>query len=135
MCGSKCTHTHTHTHTDGNMKYFARINVLAQGHNAVTQVRLEPAATRSRVKHSTTEPLRSQYEVYRAKMYGLNCKYNSLLFSCPFCAPLTLESVRVDVRISISADTFNYNIIPNTPTLRLPIANKYSLKCVSVGPI
>ena len=31
---------------------------LAQGHNAVTPVRLEPAALRSRVKHSTTEPLR-----------------------------------------------------------------------------
>ena len=33
--------------------------MLAQGHNAVTQVRLEPAALRSRVKHTTTEPLRS----------------------------------------------------------------------------
>ena len=33
---------------------------LAQGHNARTLVRLEPAAHLSRVKHSTTEPLRSQ---------------------------------------------------------------------------
>ena len=32
---------------------------LAQGHNAVTPVRLEPTASRSRVKHSTTETLRS----------------------------------------------------------------------------
>ena len=32
---------------------------LAQGHNSVTQMRLEPAALRSRVKHSTTGPLRS----------------------------------------------------------------------------
>ena len=32
----------------------ARINVLAQGHKAVTPVILEPAAPRSRVKHSTT---------------------------------------------------------------------------------
>ena len=30
---------------------------LAQGHNAVTLGRLEPTALRSRVKHSTTEPL------------------------------------------------------------------------------
>ena len=30
---------------------------LAQGHNAVTAVRLEPAALLSRVKHSFTEPL------------------------------------------------------------------------------
>ena len=30
---------------------------LAQGHNAVTPARLEPAAPRAQVKHSTTEPL------------------------------------------------------------------------------
>ena len=34
---------------------------LAQGHNAVMLVRLEPAALQSRVKHSTTEPLRSHF--------------------------------------------------------------------------
>ena len=33
--------------------------VLLKDHNAVTPVRLEPATPRSRVKHSTTEPLRS----------------------------------------------------------------------------
>ena len=33
--------------------------VLLKDQNAVTPVRLEPAALRSRVKHSTTEPLRS----------------------------------------------------------------------------
>ena len=33
---------------------------LAQGHNTVMLVRLQPAALRSRVKHSTTEPLHSQ---------------------------------------------------------------------------
>ena len=32
---------------------------LAQGHNAVALVRLEPTALRSRVKHSTTKPLLS----------------------------------------------------------------------------
>ena len=32
---------------------------LAQGHNTVTPVRLEPVALQTRVKHSTTEPLRS----------------------------------------------------------------------------
>ena len=34
---------------------------LAQRHNAVTPVRLEPAAPQSRVKLSTTEPLRSHW--------------------------------------------------------------------------
>ena len=34
---------------------------LAQGHNTVTPARLKPAASQSRVKHSTTEPLRSLY--------------------------------------------------------------------------
>ena len=46
--------------------------VLLKDHNAVIPVRLEPAALRSRVKHSTTEPLgsrqnddcRPQYYVY-----------------------------------------------------------------------
>ena len=33
--------------------------VLLKDHNAVTAVRLEPAAPLSQVKHSTTEPLRS----------------------------------------------------------------------------
>ena len=32
---------------------------LAQGHNAVMLVRLEPTTPRSGVKHSTTEPLQS----------------------------------------------------------------------------
>ena len=34
--------------------------VLLKDHNAVASVRLEPAAPRSRVKHSTTDPLRSR---------------------------------------------------------------------------
>ena len=33
--------------------------VLLKDHNAVTPVKLEPAVSRSQVKHSTTEPLRS----------------------------------------------------------------------------
>ena len=49
--------------------YLARINVLAQGHNALTPVKFEPAAPRSRVKHSTTEPLRSL------------CVYSDLMFA------------------------------------------------------
>ena len=35
-----------------------RIECLAQGHNTVTPVRLEPTIPRSRVEHSTTEPPR-----------------------------------------------------------------------------
>ena len=35
------------------------ICVLLKAHNAVMPVRLEPAASQSRVKHSTTEPLHS----------------------------------------------------------------------------
>ena len=39
--------------------------VLLMDHNAMTPVRLEPAASRSRVKHSTTEPLRSQFGIVK----------------------------------------------------------------------
>ena len=52
---------------------------LAQGHNTVTLVRLEPASPRSQVKNSTTEPLccllkklplaRKQLNVY-AQLYN-----------------------------------------------------------------
>ena len=35
--------------------------VLLKDHNAVTPVRLKPVASASRVKHSTTEPLRSRH--------------------------------------------------------------------------
>ena len=48
---------------------------LAQGHYAVTLVRLEPAALRSRVKYSTTEPLRSQFLLNMIKIYGVNFSY------------------------------------------------------------
>ena len=37
--------------------------VLLKDHNAVTPVRLKPVASWSRVKHSTTEPLRSHLYV------------------------------------------------------------------------
>ena len=43
---------------------------LAQGHKAVTPERLEPAAPRSQVKHSTTEPLRSHsHDIERKRNY------------------------------------------------------------------
>ena len=44
---------------------------LAQGHNAMTTFRLEAAATRYRVKHSTTEPLRSEDEVLVNRFFKL----------------------------------------------------------------
>ena len=53
----------------GLNQYLARINVLAQGHNTVMLVRLKPAAPRSQVKHSTTEPLRSPIVVLQTPTY------------------------------------------------------------------
>ena len=50
--------------------------VLLKDHNAVTPVRLEPAALRSRVKHSTTEPLRS-LTVYYVCEHPKEKKYQS----------------------------------------------------------
>ena len=47
---------------------------LAQEHNAVKAVSFEPAAIQSRVKHSTTEPLRSHVE-------GIKGKISAKLFS------------------------------------------------------
>ena len=47
---------------------------LAQGHNTVMPVGLEPVAPRSQVKHSTTEPLRSPPPVSDAA-HGCLLKY------------------------------------------------------------
>ena len=44
--------------------------VLLKDHNAVTPVRFEPAAPRSRVKHSTTEQLRPHFKF----VWKLVCK-------------------------------------------------------------
>ena len=43
---------------------------MLKDHNSVTPVRLEPAAPRSRVKHSTTEPLLSLLTTMQTAMYG-----------------------------------------------------------------
>ena len=69
----------------------ARINVLAQGHNTMTSVRLKPWAPRSRVKHSTTEPLRSLISVVKSwhiishhwLLLKLHVVHKDLLFTCP----------------------------------------------------
>ena len=46
--------------------------VLLKDHNAVTPVRLEPAGPLSRVKYSTTGPLRSNHKAwYACKVYRL----------------------------------------------------------------
>ena len=44
---------------------------LAQGHNTVPPVTLEPTTPGSRVKHSTTEPLHS-LTVFERKMFSLH---------------------------------------------------------------
>ena len=48
--------------------------MLLKDHNAVTLVRLEPAALRSQVKHSTTEPLRSQKALNRDRVLNQACR-------------------------------------------------------------
>ena len=48
----------------------------AQGHNTVTPVRLEPVTPRYRVKHSTTEPLRSQFWSCWCDAFSSPCSYS-----------------------------------------------------------
>ena len=58
--------------------------MLAQGHKAVTPVRLEPAAPLSQVKHFTTEPLCTLTEV--AELWDYFKLVPPILVSklCPF---------------------------------------------------
>ena len=56
---------------------------LTQGHNAVTPVRLEPVALRSRVKHSTTKPLRSLYILmHRSRPQSENRNSYCFMYRC-----------------------------------------------------
>ena len=41
---------------------------MLKDHKAVTPVRLEPAALLSRVKHSSTEPLRSLVQIIKCRV-------------------------------------------------------------------
>ena len=54
--------------------------VLLKDHNAVKPVRLEPAALRSRVKHSTTEPLRSPTKILFVCLFDLILYIPSTIF-------------------------------------------------------
>ena len=54
---------------------------LAQGQNAVTPMRLEPVAPPSRVKHSTTEPLRSLFYVLNISLSDRRSKW----YASPMC--------------------------------------------------
>ena len=61
------------------------IMCIAQGHNAVTPVRLKLTTPRSRVKHATTEPLRShKWLVHNAQVVSLETCVSTPLNVCLF---------------------------------------------------
>ena len=61
------------------------IMCLAQGHNAVTPVRLKPTTPKSQVKHATTEPLRShKWLVHNAQVVSLETCVSTPLNVCLF---------------------------------------------------
>ena len=53
---------------------------LAQGHNSVTPLRLDPAAPWSQVKHFTTEPLHSCSSFVQKLMLDCACYLSSLVW-------------------------------------------------------
>ena len=55
---------------------------LARGHNAATPVWHESAAPRSRVKHSTTEPLHSLLAVLNHEYINIVLFVRRISFSC-----------------------------------------------------
>ena len=73
--------------------------VLLKDHNAVTPVRLEPAALRSRVKHSTIEPLRSHslFIVAPNCLWGFFC-VRSLLCYAVLCVHFSFVIISLGTR-------------------------------------
>ena len=65
---------------------------LAQGHNTVTPVRLEPGTSRSRVKHSSTEPLRSLwYKVKHKHLFNALNMLSALRMTYLTCWAMTRD--------------------------------------------
>ena len=81
---------------------------LAQGHNAVTSVRLEPTAPLSRDEHSTTEPLHSVTGMEFTKHLSEQQTGNTLIrsdlgmhcLSRPFCQATSVRHLRTSTIIS-----------------------------------
>ena len=73
------------------------IKVLAQGHNAVAPVRLEPAAHRSRVKHSTTDPLSyvklDEITAMAMQLRPKRWSYSLVALLCPFYIKLEVQLI------------------------------------------
>ena len=89
-----------------------RINVLAQGYNAVTLVRLEPAAPLSRVKHSTTEPMRFLDKLWKTKTIAINqdwvynqskLNFNITQLSRFWCVNTQIPSLSCDCCVTLLA--------------------------------
>ena len=105
--------------------------VLLKDHNAVTTVRLEPAASRSRVKHSTTEPLcswsSSDRSRYGSRGYWSPCdRSNHLEIYLDLCSVpgasvnrsrcsrfglQMLDSIYHDIKITLKSHFCRKNII------------------------
>ena len=75
---------------------------LAQGHNAVTLVRLEPATPRSPVKHSTTKPLHSSATCFGWEIW-------KIIMNCPLLWKFSrgLIKLYVDDMFTIHNKRFN----------------------------
>ena len=69
---------------------------MLKDHNAVTPVRLEPAALRSRVKHSTTEPLHSHI------CFVVLIKVTGKIFLDPIFMPPTLKKWKGHIALGLS---------------------------------
>ena len=76
---------------------------LAQGHNAVMQVRLEPATPRSSVKHSTTELLCSPKYLF---ICIKNEKSNDAMNGCKFSISKILNDRNSNLKTCTMSFTF-----------------------------
>ena len=78
---------------------------LAQDHNAVMPERLEPADARSRVKHSTTEPLRSLLKGL-LPVYKQICLHHPTVWS-PFVIFIFFSFFQPDDVVNVAVDKIN----------------------------
>ena len=83
---------------------------VAQGHDTVTPVRLKPAAPRSSVKHSTTEPLRSLENLILPMLSYPGCHMRATNIVCIELTHMAIKCLHCYVKVMSSCEIATYHI-------------------------
>ena len=103
---------------------------LAQGHNAVTLMRLQPVAPRSRAKHSTTEPMCSHIYMAYASNKGSDRMHNIHKHRLPTVTSTSTDSPQLHIQsMDESGGQLRFLCL-----LVLPAVKPFQTVCIQIRP-